>query len=467
MSSTVSTDLSTDRFSSAVAAGLPGPDWLRARRSSAAENAAEMDFPSTDLEEWRYSRVGDIDLAAFSLIAQSSGDASTEAQDFPVAISEFLSELGPLAGSVVVYNGRVVAANLSEALAQQGVLLGPAAQYAAAEGATEVLGAVMHEAPDLFGAYNDAFGADPVLLDVPRNVVIELPIAVVFYVDIANSISFPRLSVRGGENSQFSFIEASLSADVPAVVAPVTEVVVGNAARVRHSALQDVGSSVYQMGSFLAEVGQDATLDAALAAIGGSYARLRMDCRLVGRGATGNLSSVYFGDGNQMLDLRTYQEHRAPDTTSHLLFKGAVAEHSHSVYTGLIRIKPDARGSNAYQTNRNLKLSDSAWAESVPNLEIENNDVHCSHASTVGPVDEEQRFYVESRGVPSKVAERLIVAGFFDEVLNSFAVPALASTARDRINKILDRQVGELLATEPAWPQSIDSQAVESSEEQS
>jgi Fe-S cluster assembly protein SufD len=165
-----------------------------------------------------------------------------------------------------------------------------------------------------------------------------------------------------------------------------------------------------------------------------------------------------------MLDLRTYQEHRAPDTTSHLLFKGAVAEESHSVYTGLIRIKPDARGSNAYQTNRNLKLSDSAWAESVPNLEIENNDVHCSHASTVGPVDEEQRFYVESRGVPSKVAERLIVAGFFDEVLNSFAVPALASTARDRINEILDRQVGALLAPEPTNPASNESQSASSSE---
>ena len=463
----MSTDLSTDRFGSAVAAGLAGPDWLRRRRSSAADAASEMAFPSTDSEEWRYSRVGDVDLADYSLIAQTGAGLGSESLNLPPAIPEFLSKLGPLAGSVVVYNGRVFATTLNESLVQQGVVLGSAADCVAAEGAAEALGAVMHEAPDLFGAYNDAFSDDPVLLDVPRNLVIELPIAVVFYVDVADSISFPRLSVRGGENSQFSFIEASLSADVSALVAPVTEVVVGNAARVRHSALQDVGPNVYQIGSFLAEVGQDATLDAALAAIGGSYARLRMDCRLVGRGATGNLSSVYFGDGDQMLDLRTYQEHRAPDTTSHLLFKGAVAEESHSVYTGLIRIKPDARGSNAYQTNRNLKLSDSAWAESVPNLEIENNDVHCSHASTVGPVDEEQRFYVESRGVPSKVAERLIVAGFFDEVLNSFAVPALASTARDRINEILDRQVGALLATEPTNPASNESQSASSSEGQS
>ena len=119
-----------------------------------------------------------------------------------------------------------------------------------------------------------------------------------------------------------------------------------------------------------------------------------------GRGATGDLLAVYFGEGDQTLDFRTFQDHDAPDTTSNLLFKGAVGGHSRSVYTGLIQVEKEARGTNAFQTNRNLKLSDHAWAESVPNLEIENNDVHCSHASTVGPVDEEQRFYLESRGVP-------------------------------------------------------------------
>ena len=137
-----------------------------------------------------------------------------------------------------------------------------------------------------------------------------------------------------------------------------------------------------------------------MAAFGGEYARLRTDCRLVGRGASGNLVSLYFGDGHQMLDFRTFQDHAAPDTTSDLLFKGAVDDDSHSVYTGLIRVRPTARGTNAFQTNRNIKLSDRAWAESVPNLEIENNDVRCSHASTVGPIDDEQRFYLESRGVP-------------------------------------------------------------------
>jgi len=423
----------TDIFTADAAERLGGPDWLRRRRVAAAIEAADLALPTADAEEWRYSRIGDLQLERYTFV---DGEPTTA----PAAATDLLGELGELAGSVVVHNGRIVAVELSESAAAKGVTLGPASS----DGAEDVVGAAMTQRPDLFAVYNDAFGADPVVLDVPRNVDVELPFAIVHHVDADGSFTLPRLSVRAGENSRFSFIEISSSADVEALVAPVTEVSVGNAARVGHSALQDVGPRVWQIGTFVAEVGQDATLDAAVAALGGSYARIRLDCRLTGRGATGNLSSVYFGDRHQMLDLRTFQEHRAPDTTSHLLFKGAVADHSHSVYTGMIHISPEGRGSNAFQTNRNLKLSEHAWAESVPNLEIENNDVHCSHASTVGPVDEEQRFYVESRGVPSVVAERLIVAGFFDEVLDSLAVPALAPAARRRVNALLDRQVGVL-----------------------
>ncbi len=170
---------------------------------------------------------------------------------------------------------------------------------------------------------------------------------------------------------------------------------------------------------------QEANVTAGLAGFGGDYARLRTDCRLTGRGASGTLLAAYFGDGDQTLDYRTFQDHAAPDTTSNLLFKGTVSDRSRSVYTGLIRVAKDARGTNAFQTNRNIKLSEDAWAESVPNLQIENNDVHCSHASAVGPIDEEQRFYLESRGVPTTVAERLIVAGFFAEVFDALPTAVL------------------------------------------
>ena len=126
----------------------------------------------------------------------------------------------------------------------------------------------------------------------------------------------------------------------------------------------------------------------------------------MGAGATSNLLAVYFGAARQMHDFRTLQDHRAPKTTSDLLFKGAVAGAAHSVYSGLIRVEKGARGTNAFQTNRNLVLAEGARADSVPNLEIEENELRCSHASAVGPIDEEQRYYLESRGVPPEVAGR-------------------------------------------------------------
>ena len=141
-----------------------------------------------------------------------------------------------------------------------------------------------------------------------------------------------------------------------------------------------------------------------------------------------------------MHDFRTLQDHVAPRTTSDLLFKGAVQDTARSVYTGLIRIGHEARGSVAYQTNRNLTLSAGAWAESVPNLEIETNDVRCSHASSVGPVDAEQLFYLESRGVPTATAERLVVLGFFDEVLSQLPVGSMAIELRAQVAAKLDRR---------------------------
>ena len=160
----------------------------------------------------------------------------------------------------------------------------------------------------------------------------------------------------------------------------------------------------------------------------------------MGRGAEGRLTAAYFGEGTQTLDFRTFQEHAAPDTTSDLLFKGALDGASRSVYSGLITVRPEAVRTRAHQTNRNVKLSAEAWAESVPNLEIETNDVVCSHASAVSPVDEEQRFYLEARGVPTPVAERLIVEGFFDEVVAAAPVAALGEALRCSLAERLDRR---------------------------
>ncbi len=203
---------------------------------------------------------------------------------------------------------------------------------------------------------------------------------------------------------------------------PETKISVGDGANVKYQQVQNIGQNVWQIGNLDVSVGQQAMFDGATVGIGGGYARMESHCRLIGRGATGNLSAIYHGIGEQVLDYRTYQEHVGRDTQSNLLFKGVLDDQATSIYTGLIRVHKNASGTNAYQTNKTIKLSEQTLAESVPNLEIENNDVKCSHASTVSPVDDDQRFYLETRGIPSEMVDKLIVRGFINEVVQKLPI---------------------------------------------
>jgi Fe-S cluster assembly protein SufD len=225
-------------------------------------------------------------------------------------------------------------------------------------------------------------------------------------------------------------VEVVASADVTSLLVPVTEIEVGEAGRLRYVNLQTLGPRMWQVGLQASRVGRDGDLVSHSIAFGGDYARVRTDSTVAGQGASSRLLAVYFGEGQQMHDFRTVQAHDAPRTTSDLLFKGAVANSAHSVYSGLIRVRKGAVGTNAFQTNRNLVLDEGAHADSVPTLEIEENDVRCSHASAVGPIDEEQRFYLESRGVPAEVADRLIVLGFLDDALERMPVQPLLGWSR-------------------------------------
>ncbi len=416
-------------FVPAVARALPGPEWLRARRQAAAELAAQLDLPTSEEEIWRYSRVDDLELDDF---APADDD---DQPDLPAGAVTVVDGVNDRAGAVIVRNGRVVHLELAAHWRDQGVTLGPAVD-------DSTLGSVADRGgeptTEFFENLNDAFSREPVVLHVPRGVTVDRPFVIVDWNDLEGAASFPRLVVSIGPDAEATVLDHHGGDDVSALVVPVIELDVAQAGRLRYLNVQERGTGSWQIAAQLSRVERDATLYAAQAALGGCYARTRADCRLVGRGATGNLAAVYFGEGDQTLDFRTFQDHAAPDTTSNLLFKGAVDGDSRSVYTGLIRVRPEGRGTNAIQTNRTIKLSDHAWAESVPNLEIENNDVHCAHASAVGPIDEEQRFYLESRGVPPEVAERLIVAGFFDEVLDQLPVAEAVGALRTRIAERLE-----------------------------
>jgi Fe-S cluster assembly protein SufD len=424
-------------FDPAVARALPGPEWLRVRREAAAELASGLDLPTTDEEVWRYSRVDDLDLEAYLWPTRASTTAEAEVTVPPGARS-VVEAVSERAGSIIVVDGQVVLAELDPTWAALGVTLGRLADRS--DGA-ELAGRVdTSDAADLFGALNQAL-CDPVALVVPPGVEVDKPVVVVDWHSQDRAVTFPRLLVSLGDDAAATVVDHHGGADVAGLAVPVIELDVGPAARLGYLNVQQRGPQTWQIASQVSRVERQATLVAAQAALGGEYARTRADCRLVGRGATGNLLAVYFGEGHQTLDFRTFQDHAAPDTTSNLLFKGAVGGWSRSVYTGLIRVRPEGRGTNAFQTNRTIKLSDHAWAESVPNLEIENNDVHCSHASAVGPIDEEQRFYLESRGVPPQVAERLLVAGFYDEVFDQLPVPDVVASLRAAVAERIERGV--------------------------
>ena len=362
-----------------------------AMRLAAIERFGAASLPTADEEIWRYSRIDQLDLERFT-----PGRCTTTVE--------------------------------------------------AADGLIEGFGAgepdlFPDETPDVFVELNRAFMA-PTVLRVPGGQVVDEPVIVTHEISGSGVACFPRLVIDAGENAEITVLERFVAAPGheadDALVVPVLQIRAQQAARVRYLAVNEAGPNTWQLGSQQAVGERDSSTLLATVTLGGDYVRARTEARLSGSGGSTKQVALYFAGDDQMHDFRTIQDHDAPNTTSDLLFKGAVQDHAASVYTGLIRIREHAGGSVAYQTNRNLTLSDGAWAQSVPNLDIATNDVKCSHASTVGPIDEEQRFYLESRGVRPEVAERLVVLGFFEEVIAQLPAGALADDLRARVAAKLD-----------------------------
>ena len=418
-------------FTADVSAGLPGPEWLSEIRRKAFEGLEDVDPPSPDEEVWRYSRIADLDLDGFAPLKRQRASNSVVEGD--------LSAFGEMAGVVVIRNGWVVENTLEARLAEAGMTIGPIADL---DDGSDHLGSAIDFPVDLFGHLNRAYGPEPVAIVVPDGLQVDAPVVVVVLTDAKASALFPRVIVRCGAAASLTVVELHTSTDVASLVVPVLEATVDRDGHLRHALVQEMGPRIWQLAHQAFKVGQSGTVEAFTAGLGGDYARTRIDCRLVGRGAEGRLATAYYGEGDQTLDFRTFQEHAAPDTTSELLFKGALDGSSHSIYSGLIRVRPEAVRTRANQTNRNIKLSPDAWAETVPNLEIETDDVVCSHASTVSPVDEDQRFFLESRGVPTRMAERLLLEGFFQDVADAAPVPAVAEILQEALAERLDRRTG-------------------------
>ncbi|HEX2042629.1 MAG TPA: Fe-S cluster assembly protein SufD [Acidimicrobiales bacterium] len=420
------------RFTADVASALRGPEWLRARRVAAAERFAALSLPSESEEIWRYSRISELDLDAYVPADPAAPAGGGDGTSVLAPVESAIALAGERAALAVVHNGRLVHVEVDAGLAARGLVV---ADVAGLDGGADLLGSTLGggDGPDAFGELNAAFLEGAVAVRVPPGLDVDRPVLVFHWIDADGLGVFPRTLVDAGPDSGVTVLEHLGSPDVAAFVDPVVEVRAAQAARVRYVNVEDLGPRVWQVAHQLSDVGRDATLHSSVVALGGYYARVRTDSRISGQGGTAELTAVYFADGDRMHDFRTLQDHAAPSSTSDLLFKGAVQDRGRSVYSGLIRVRKEARGTNAFQTNRNLVLTEGAEASSVPNLEIDTNDVRCSHASAVGPIDEDQRYYLETRGIPPAVVERLIVLGFFGEVLDRLPTPSLVGPLRSTL----------------------------------
>jgi Fe-S cluster assembly protein SufD len=274
---------------------------------------------------------------------------------------------------------------------------------------------------------------------VPKGVELEQPL----YVRIGNSVEggslFWRLLVIAEEGSRFSLVEeyASASPGLSGYSNAAVELFVEEGAKLEYVSVQSYSQETWHFATHHARVERDAELDWVAGGFGSKKGKIRIQNDLNGPGATSRVTGAYFADGEQHLDYDTFQEHIAPDTESDFAFKGALRDSASTVWRGMIRVEKDAQKTNAYQENRNLLLAPTAHADSIPGLEIMANDVRCTHGATLGRVDRDMLFYLMARGLSRPEAERLIVRGFFQDVLDRIEL----APVRDALGAALEARI--------------------------
>ncbi len=364
-------------------------------RTEALERYRALPLPDTTEEAWRFTDLKGFDPDAFA----SNGHA-------PGAVPGTMLDVDA-AGLATVTEGGIEIER-----APEGIRFEPLGEH-------ELLGTLVG-ADEKFAAHNAALWQHGLLVHVPKGAVVERPL----YVRIANSIEggslFWRLLVVAEEGARLTLIEeyASASPELSGYSNAVVELFAGAGSKLEYVSIQNLSRETWHFASHHARVGRDAELDWVAGGFGSKKGKVRIQNDLAGPGATSRVTGAYFSDGEQHLDYDTFQEHIAPSTTSDFAFKGALRDTATAVWRGMIRVERDAQKTNAYQENRNLMLSEQAHADSIPGLEILANDVRCTHGSTTGQVDREQLFYLMTRGLTRANAERLIVRGFFQDVLD-------------------------------------------------
>jgi Fe-S cluster assembly protein SufD len=402
------------------------PDWFREQQHAAWKQFESLPSPTRKDHFWRFSNVDLLDLKPFKF-------GPTLNDNDRAAILEQSHGLDQVAARLVFAGDQLIERDIiSEQLKKRGVIFQPL-ERAMVEHADLFRKNFMSQPAVLgsakFAALHQALVSSGTFLYVPRGVEIESPIEIFHWLHGENAAVFPHLLLVTDELAKVTVVEhfRSLDRQLPGFACGVNDLVAGPGAKVTYVCAQTWGENVRALQMNTTTVDHDAAAMSLNLHLGSKYSRFESLSRLIGEGGRSDLLAVAVANGDQEFDARTLQDHVSPHTASDLLYKNALEDRARSTFGGLIRVEPHAHFTDAYQKVRNLLLSDDSEANSMPGLEILADNVRCTHGATSGQVDEDELFYLRTRGISVPVAQRLIVTGFLNEVIQRLDQPAIAA----------------------------------------
>lgn len=415
-----------------LSAHLQEPQWMLDFRRKAFELFESMPMPSTTDEAWRRTDIRRLKLDEIG--PSVNGDALAEAT-VPAFLGQQLTT-DQAGGNMLQIDGVVRHYELDQELIDQGVIF--CDMHTAVNEHPELvqkyfMTRAVHAEEGKFAALHGAFWRGGTFLYVPKNTKAVAPLHSVLW--SATGRTFTHTLVILDEGAEAVLMDEYGSADGKgqALHNGAIELLVGDNASLIYAGLQDFGRNMWQFNHERARVGRDGKLDWVTSMMGTRLTKAFQTMELDEPGSWGRMSGIFFTNGRQHLDLDTQQNHNAPDTVSDLLYKGALREKSRTVWQGMIKALPGAQRIDGFQANRNLMLDRDARADSIPGLEIEADDVICTHASAIGRLDEEEIFYLMSRGIPRKIAIEMSVQGFFDPLMRRIPFEGVRTRIFDRI----------------------------------
>jgi Fe-S cluster assembly protein SufD len=401
------------------------PDWFRDQQRAAWTQFESLPQPTRKDQAWRFANVGLLDLSPFRY-----GGTLTEAERG--TILEQSRGLEEVAGRMIFAGDQLLERDvISDQLKKRGVIF-QSLERAMVEHAELFRKRFMSQPAKLgsakFAALHQALVSSGTFLYVPRGVEIELPIEIFHWLNDENASAFPHLLLVTDELAKVTVIEhfRSVNEHAPGFACGVNDLVAGPGAKVTYVCAQNWADNVIALQMNSTTVDHDASAMSLNLHVGSRYSRFESLSRLIGEGGRSDLLAVAVAKHQQEFDARTLQDHVSSHTASDLLYKNALDDRARTIFGGLIRVEPHAHFTDAYQKVRNLLLSDDAEANSMPGLEILADNVRCTHGATSGQIDKDELFYLRTRGIPVPVAQRLIVTGFLDEVVQRLDHPAIA-----------------------------------------